>query len=529
MIRRVHPLLACLGCLALLFASFASCSDLRAQGVPHRLEFADRVRLVESGDGSPRPYFRMQLNIVDDQGTPVSVPLPKDLQQSVEVIENNRSYRPAHIQYREASQSSSGNDTPNRYALLLIDVSGSMLEKTSSGGSEPEAHTKYDDAKSAALRFLSGFESGKDHVAVVPFESHQVEERIRSATFAESVEAARDQIDKLPKPKANYNTALFSAVVAALNVLESKKGADPLALVILVVLTDGQNQVGSRDDPGLLDGPRDLERVAEKVIATGIQVMTVGFGDDAVALGRKGAFDAAALRRLAWPSERNFRAAADAQDLGKLFGVARKLQLDRLQLTLATGWMDRSQLAGQDLRFQVRLKLGNDQIESPWIQLRTPQVSAPPFEGTLDAREVQDILQTATPETREGQESYRVAILRRLAIFGGLGVVLVLFWFVFPLFFWRAKTPAPRPASVLSQAPKVTKGPLPGPVETVFPSRNPDETLPAQTIISVFPSQSPPMKKRANPDDTIVDPRGLETRLDDKPRNLSTPENPNKK
>ena len=94
-----------------------------------------------------------------------------------------------------------------------------------------------------------------------------------------------------------------------------------------------------------------------KANAVGLQIMTIGFGDESIPLGRKGAIDSEALRRLAWPNSSQFHAAQDVQSLGKLFGVARELLVNRWQLTFTTHREDRSQLAGLDLQFQIRLRL----------------------------------------------------------------------------------------------------------------------------------------------------------------------------
>jgi len=95
----------------------------------------------------------------------------------------------------------------------------------------------------------------------------------------------------------------------------------PAARTLLVVLTDGQNQALRGDDPDLLTGSDGLEAVVAKTNAVGLQVMTIGFGDESIPLGKKGAIDSEALRRLAWPASSHLHAAQDVQSLGKLFGV----------------------------------------------------------------------------------------------------------------------------------------------------------------------------------------------------------------
>jgi Mg-chelatase subunit ChlD len=364
-----------------------------AQDVPYRLELADKIRMIESGDGSTRPFFRVQFNVVSEQGLPVSIVPPKDPAAVFDVAERDgRIHRPLSLHYSQESLKQVPSDVPDqRYALILIDISGSMLD--SAGTARKRSQTKYEAAKTAAGKFLGGFQPGQDHVAVVAFESHEVRERVTAAVFAADIESAELQLADLPVPQKHYNTGLYSAVDAALDVLADIKRKNPAAGALLVVLTDGQNQVLKGDDPDLLTGGDGLESVVAKTNAFGLQVMTIGFGDESIPLGKKGAIDSEALRRLSWPTASQFHAAQDVQSLGKLFGVARQLLVNRWQLTFTTHRENRGQLAGLDLQFQIRLRLDDRNLTSSWVAFRTPQMSAPPFEGKLDAAERQALMQ----------------------------------------------------------------------------------------------------------------------------------------
>src|SRR5437879_2317140 len=128
-----------------------------ARAATLRLEFADKVRMIEFGNGSARPYFRMQLNVVDEAGAPVPIPLPKELKKAIEVRENGQTFNPFYVRYGEGTFAQAREEvvTSKRYAMLLIDISGSMLDRVGD-------QTKFEAAKAAAQRFLSGFHRGLD-------------------------------------------------------------------------------------------------------------------------------------------------------------------------------------------------------------------------------------------------------------------------------------------------------------------------------------------------------------------------------
>src|SRR4026208_455722 len=71
-----------------------------AEEPPARLELADRIRLIEFGDGSQRPYFRTEFNIVNENGSAVSVIPPQDPNAALEIVEANGSaYHPLSLHY----------------------------------------------------------------------------------------------------------------------------------------------------------------------------------------------------------------------------------------------------------------------------------------------------------------------------------------------------------------------------------------------------------------------------------------------
>ncbi len=177
-----------------------------AQGQTAHLEFSDKLRLVNCEPTSSTPCFRIRANIVDAQGAPISpaLPPPAQLAKNLTLHADDLEVTPFYA----VAGSSGATVARSRIALILIDISGSMNEPMGTGQS------RFAAATSAALQFLDGFENGTDRVAIVPFESHQVIQTVRSAKFASTVEEARQQVRSLPAPQPRNNTALFSAVDA---------------------------------------------------------------------------------------------------------------------------------------------------------------------------------------------------------------------------------------------------------------------------------------------------------------------------
>ena len=132
---------------------------------PARLEFSDRLRLVDCSPSSSVPCFRLKANIVDAQGNPVSPALSPQLAKSLTVQADEHEITPFYA----VAGSGSGAAVRSRIALVVLDVSGSMNQLLDSGQS------RYAAAKAAALQFLEGFENGADRVAIVSFESHNVQ------------------------------------------------------------------------------------------------------------------------------------------------------------------------------------------------------------------------------------------------------------------------------------------------------------------------------------------------------------------
>ena len=238
--------------------------------------------------------------------------------------------------------------------------------------------------------------------------------------------------------------------------------------------------------------------------------MTIGFGDESIPLGKKGAIDSEALRRLAWPTASQFHAAQDVQSLGELFGVARQLLVNRWQLTFSTHRGDRGQLAGLDLRFQIRLRLDDDRIlKSSWVAFKTPQMSVPPFEGKLDAAERQALTQISSnlpaPPPLVGRSSG-----------GATGSHLRQFrWTVGVSLVCRATAPLAQPKETATQSDGTTRDP-----QAAGKSYLPEGNLPAspggssqdQSPVRQGPGKTEiQLQAQSSPDRTLFDPRGQQT------------------
>jgi len=387
------------------------------QGGTGRLEFTDSVRMLSCDPAGSAPCFRLKFNVVDAQGSPLpaQLPPPDKLASNLAVQVGDQVITPFFAEAGAGEQ----QVVRGRVALVLVDISGSMNRPLASG------ETRFEAAKNALGQFLDGFQDGVDRIAIVPFESHQVESTIRAAHFATTKTDALAQIQAIPKPQPHNNTGLFSAASIGLDVLSQEvsrnSGARVSPEVLMILMTDGTNEVLKGDDPGLLAGPEGLEQAAAKVKSSGIQVIGVGFGDFKE-------IDETALRQLST----KYYMAADAATLGRIFTVARTLLASRIQATFTSPWPDRASLAGRTLRVSVRLKLpGGQELASDPKVWATPQIGLPVFEGHCDAAEMKALYAQSTPVSTGW-----ISILRPVLIFIGFGALLLIMWFWIPRLVW---------------------------------------------------------------------------------------------
>lgn len=381
------------------------------------LEFADAPRMLDCEPASSIPCFRAKLNMVDAGGAPapVELPSPDALAKSVTVLLDGQSISPFYVQAEGANTA-----RRSRLALILVDVSGSMNQRLATG------QTRFEAAKSALMVFLDAFQDGVDSVAIVPFESHGVEPTIRGAQFTSSKDQARNQVSALPFPAAHNNTGLYTAVRSGLETLSHRASAldstHRSPEVLLIVMTDGKNEVLRGDDNGLLDGPAALDSVSQTVHDSGMQVMAVGFGD----LSK---IDEPALRSLST----KLYMASDAESLKRAFSIARTLLNSRITVTFnSPRWPDRASLAGRTLHISARISLPSGQALAPGESIwAAPQLGTPIFAGKCTSEERRAQFAKINVPAVDW-----TSIVRPVLVFAGLSLLLVALWFWVPRLIW---------------------------------------------------------------------------------------------
>jgi Mg-chelatase subunit ChlD len=388
-----------------------------AQSPPLKLQYAESPRLLDCtlAAGSA-PSFRIKLNIVDARGSPAGaqLPTPGRLADAMRISIDGQPVTPFF-----ASAGGGEHQVRPRLALVLLDISGSMNLRLASG------QTRFEAAKASVAQFVSAFQDGVDRVAVVPFESHHVEAGIRSAVFANTKEQALAQVDAVPLPASRNNTALFSAIQIGVDVLSREAGKRPAGgeapETLLIVMTDGKNEVYRGDDPGLLDGPAGMAQASRAAHSSGIQVFGIGFGD-------RSGIDEQALRALST----KVYMAADAEQLKQIFAEARTLLNSRVTATFQSPWNDRASLAGRALGIRTEIRLpGGTTLASEPVTWSPPQMNEPVYEGECSEAERAALFDKTTPAG-----PHWMTILRPTIVFLAFGSVLIVLWFWVPRLVW---------------------------------------------------------------------------------------------
>src|SRR5262245_18217369 len=222
---------------------------------------AERVELLALDESDPRPYFHAELKFAN----PDQVKLPtsaSELQKRIKVREasslfmrEGREFTPFKVSNRATEDKLD--------VMMLFDLSGSMI------GGSLGGRARIEGAKDAARVLVEKFRPG-DRNATAPFECNDVRTRIENAVFAETREGAEAQIDSL-QARRDGNTALYSATIFALNRLQRLKKKETDLQYMLVILTDGKNDVREGDDQEALQRKDDLDSVVKKLYETNIQ------------------------------------------------------------------------------------------------------------------------------------------------------------------------------------------------------------------------------------------------------------------
>ncbi|MDE1178252.1 MAG: VWA domain-containing protein [Edaphobacter sp.] len=390
-----------------------------AHGQTVSLDFLTKPTLVECEPESAEPCFRMKFDFVDAAGRPVNVQLPsaEELASHVEVQIDGQAVKPF---YAAAAAGNADQVRLPQTALLLFDVSGSMLK------SDLDGQSRFDAAKGAAAEYLRNFSDGHDRVAIVPFDSHNVESTISAAHFVSTRAEAQAELDALPRPAVRNNTALYSAVRAAVAVLRQQHhpGDEPPHLLLL---TDGANDVHpqSGDDQGLLAGSGGLGTAAAAVQQSGVDVLPIG-------LGNRQSIDEIAMTRL---GTRPPLITFDVNDLRKAFQLVPLSQNGSLTVAVQApeSLGSRTLLAGRVVHFRAKVTLpdGSTQMENRQALWVAPPVATPSFEGEATEAEQRAFLGDA----RMGRGSL-LLFLRPFFVFAGFAVLLAILWFGLPRLLW---------------------------------------------------------------------------------------------
>jgi von Willebrand factor type A domain len=474
--RSFLPILSITLCLILSVGSAAAQQ-------PH-LNFADPVKMLDCMPVSPAPCFSASFNIMDEHDQLVGVDLGSNLLSRVKITADNEN---AKVFYAAGGAAQSKR---SRITMILVDISGSMAHKL------PTQETRFQAARSALSQFLYDFRDGVDQVAIVPFESHNVVSTIQSATFAETREQANEQAQALPLPRPQNNTALFSAVSTGLEALKARKQLKATDVdTLLIVMTDGTNDVRPGDDAGLLAGIGGLTQVHSDVAQSKIEVIAIGFGDPAE-------IDQHALAQL---STRRPYMASDADGLNKAFSMTRRLLTDRIQVAFLTSWTNAASLAGKSIALKATLDLPDGRtLTSNDGRVDTPQLGPPVPFGKAGPELLKGLgaLGTAPAQTTW------VELLRPIFVFFGLGIVLLIAWFWVPRLIWPGQymgaITLPKSTMKWSGMTQVKRSP---------PGVRAYDGRPSAKAPPGFEPENDSPARRTPRDATIVQPMGEATRI----------------
>jgi len=390
-----------------------------AHGQSASLDFLSKPTLIECQPESADPCFRLQFGFVDENGNPVNVQLPPTdhLASHVEVQVDGQTIRPF---YAVATAGSPVLARRPQVTIVLFDISGSMLTSDLAGQS------RFDAAKGAAAEYLKNFADGQDRVTIAPFASRDVEKTIAAARFVDTREAAQAELDALPRPEPRNNTALYSAVRAAIERLRQRPHVDE-EQPRLILLTDGTNDVRPQagDDQGLLTGPSGLATAAAVVQQSGVDVLPIG-------LGNRQSIDEVVMTRL---GTRPPLITFDVDALHKAFQLRQLPQDSNLTVAIQSpeSLSSRTLLAGRVIHFRAKVTLSDGSVlvenrQALWV---APPVATPSFEAAATNTEQRAFLANARLD-----RGSVLLFLRPFLVFAALASLLAVLWFGLPRVLW---------------------------------------------------------------------------------------------
>ena len=434
------------GCLALLWtcgAAVVVAQDTDAAHRPVRLRTSTAPALVDCAPVTQIPCMAAGVTPVDTAGRPAPVTLPpgSKLAQAFTLRSDTGEMKPF---YASAGLGPDAGQHSN-VVLLMLDISGSMNQPA------PGSPSRFAAVKSAVAEYLNGMQPGTDHIAIVPFQSHNVIPTIRSAVYATTKADALAQLDALPAPAPSNNTALYQAVFTGVQALQDEvsllqregHAANELQ-PHLIVMTDGKNEVMPGDDPYLLNGDLGLAQAAAQVQTSHFDTIGIGFGD-------RNSIDTVALQRLS----RRFFYAADATQLLAALHVSQSASSHEIQLLWLLPQNSRLALMGQDPQWTPELKLASaPALQGDPVRVIMPATNAPVYDRKATAPQLQALIAT-DPAADAGWSVLMVYYLLLLAA----AAVLLALWFWVPRLVWGDRylqALASRPKRWSSDRPAVT-------------------------------------------------------------------------
>ena len=438
----------------------------------------ERIEMVGGVQGDPeRPFFRARLKIIDEQGKNVGVRLSKGkeaLKNSIQItdIQATEGKKICQILFvrnlgsEKKIQGDGGegeSSSGNREIMMLVDVSGSMKNPL-----RPDKRSKFTVAKEAAKTLVDSLGS-EDRIAVVPFSSLGVKKTINEAIF-KAPAGAQEQIESLSKFEAlinkepnKYNTGLYGAIKTALDKLSEKKNSDPLRQYLLIVLTDGENEVkpDKGDDKDLTE---TIDDVTSKANEVAIPIYTIGVAPTQKL--RKELKDIADLQKGEFQ---------EVNDLDRLRGFLNKVQEDTSASLLVTFHSPTrtNYKEFKNVEFEVIVDSPDGQLTNKfsWGGGATGNT----FAGKLSDLEIEALMEALKKgdlkSNETSLETLSSRILKLFLILGLFSAGLAFFWFVPPRLFWpevakpslpkrdKQKTPLPDPK--LRQAESSVENSLP--------------------------------------------------------------------
>ncbi|HMF65593.1 MAG TPA: vWA domain-containing protein [Edaphobacter sp.] len=387
---------------------------------PAQLMLTTPAQLVDCAPVTQNPCLSAGVTPANMQGKPAPIALPSlgQLADSIDIRSGSTTLKPFY------ANAGTGPDAAQHInvVLLLVDISGSMNQSVSGGGS------RFTSAKGAIEQYLQGMQEGSDRIAIVPFESHGVVPTIRSAVFASRRGDAISQLNALPQPETRNNTALYQAIFSGIQAIQDefsslrREGHAPDELQPhLIVMTDGKNDVRAGDDIQLLDGPLGLQQAVAQVQASHIDVIGIGFGE-------RDAIDTAALQRLST----RFFYAADANQLLDALHVSRSSQSHEIIFTWLLPEANRLAVSGRDQAWIPTIRVdGKNSIVGAPIRYIPPAMAQPNFDRVAMAAELQSLIATH-PAADAGWSTVLINVL----LFVIMLALILLLWFWVPRLIW---------------------------------------------------------------------------------------------